>query len=352
MVCSDSGVFYSSFAVGPGKSSKYKKASFPLCLRGESPLEFSNPGWKRGKKWIMSMADNTETEAGAVGDTPRTPTEALIHLLGDDDIDIRSQVWGHLEKLGEEALRSAEAAAEASDDPEVKKQAARFALEYRRREVFKEWLQFCRGAEPDLEAGFLLIARSEYPELDPLACSGALDGFASELDSRSSAAPGIDDRIASLSELLSTEVGFRGNEEAYYEADNSYLNRLLETRLGIPISLSVLYLLVARRCALPLHGVSLPRHFVLKFESLKGGKPIEMFLDPFHGGRQLTVRECVELLESSGESFRDEHLESVDDRAILCRVLGNLLNVYHSAKDRRRMNRVAAMLKLLQDPRD
>ena len=85
----------------------------------------------------MSTEDDIETDSGTAGNTPRTRTEALIHLLGDDDIDIRSQVWGHLEKLGKEALESAEAAAEASDDPEVKRQAGRFAQEYHRREVFK-----------------------------------------------------------------------------------------------------------------------------------------------------------------------------------------------------------------------
>jgi regulator of sirC expression with transglutaminase-like and TPR domain len=300
----------------------------------------------------MSTEDDIETDSGTAGNTPRTRTEALIHLLGDEDIDIRSEVWGHLEKLGKEALESAEAAAAASDDPEVKRQAGRFALEFHRREVFKEWLQFCRGPAPDLETGSLLIARSEYPELDPGACSRALDEFAVALESRSETAAGVDARLASLVELLSKEAGFKGNEEGYYEADNSYLNRILETKLGIPISLSVLYLLVARRCGLPLHGVALPGHFILKFDSAETGKQAEMFLDPFHGGRLLNVRECVELLESSGESFRAELLEAVDDRVILCRMLGNLLNVYHGGSDRRRMNRVAAMLKLLQDPRD
>ena len=90
----------------------------------------------------------------------------------------------------------------------------------------------------------------------------------------------------------------------------------------------------------------------LKRMKAEAGKQAEKFLDPFHGGRLLTVRECVELLASSGESFRDELLEAVDDRVILCRMLGNLLNIYHGGSDSRRMNRVAAMLKLLQDPRD
>ena len=303
----------------------------------------------------MSRADDIETASGRVGrddGTPRTRTEALIHLLGDDDTGIRSQAWGHLEKLGTEAFDSALAAAADSEDPEVKKQAGRFAHEYRRREVFKEWLKFCRGEELDLETGSLLIARSEYPDLDPAACTDALDAFAGALERRVEAASGTDARIAVLVDLLSREAEFKGNEEDYYEADNSYLNRVLETRLGIPISLSAIYLLVARRCGLALSGVAFPRHFILKFDSREEDRTIEMFLDPFHGGRRLGVKECAAILESDGESFSDEHLRAVGDRVILGRMLGNLLNVYHSRGDRRRMNRIAAMLKLLQDPRE
>ena len=302
----------------------------------------------------MSRADDIETvssKAERDDGVIRTRTEALIHLLGDEDTGIRSQAWGHLEKLGKEALDSALAAAADSLDPEVKKQAGRFAHEYRRREVFKEWLKFCRGGEVDLETGSLLIARSEYPELDPAACTDALDAFAGELEGRAGGAADTDERISVLVDLLSREAGFKGNEAGYYDADNSYLNRVLETKLGIPISLSAIYLLVARRCGLGLSGVAFPRHFILKFDSRQEGKTVEMFLDPFHGGRRLGVKECAAILESSGESFSDEHLQTVDDRAILSRMLGNLLNVYHSGGDRRRMNRIAAMLKLLQDPR-
>ena len=84
----------------------------------------------------MSTEDDIETDSGTAGNTPRTRTEALIHLLGDDDIDIRSQVWGHLEKLGKEALESAEAAAEASDDQDLMMKAPRIALESNLGEVY------------------------------------------------------------------------------------------------------------------------------------------------------------------------------------------------------------------------
>lgn len=297
----------------------------------------------------MSRAEDKDTAASEGGPgKSRTRNEALIHLLGDDDRGIRIKAWRHLEKIGAEALDSIESAAGGAEDPEVRKQAGRFLREHKRREVFKEWLQFCREPGTDLEEGSLLVARSEYPDLDPAACAGLLDGYASSLEG--SLGGSRQEGVEALVELLAGELGFSGNAEEYYDADNSYLNRVLESRQGIPLSLSVVYLLVARRCGIALSGVAMPRHFLLKFETSGPGGGGGLFLDPFNGGRLLDVKECVELLESSGEKFREEYLEAADDRAILTRMLGNLLNVYHSSSDSRRMNRVAAMLKLLQAP--
>ena len=296
----------------------------------------------------MNRAEDSDTTASEDGQAKsRTRNEALIHLLGDDDSGIRIKAWRHLEKLGAEALESIESAAGGAEDPAVRKQAGRFLREHKRREVFKEWLQFCREPGTDLEEGALLVARSEYPDLDTATCSEALDGYASILEG--GLGDGRQGEVEALVELLAGELGFRGNGEEYYDADNSYLNRVLESRQGIPLSLSVVYLLVARRCGIALSGVAMPRHFLLKFRaSGPGGRG--KFLDPFNGGRLLDVKECVAIIESSGEQFREEYLEAADDRAILSRMLGNLLNVYHSSSDSRRMNRVAAMLKLLQAP--
>ncbi|MFP6739554.1 MAG: transglutaminase-like domain-containing protein [Planctomycetota bacterium] len=298
----------------------------------------------------MSRAEDRDTTSSEGGRGKlRTRNEALIHLLGDDDSGIRIKAWRHLEKLGAGVLDSVESAAGGAEDPEVRKQAGRFLREHKRREVFKEWLQFCREPGTDLEKGSLLVARSEYPDLDPSACTEVLDGYASSLEGSLSC--GQQGGVEALVELLAGELGFRGNGDEYYDADNSYLNRVIESRLGIPLSLSVVYLLVARRCGIDLSGVAMPRHFLLKFQAPgPGGGGGGMFVDPFNGGRLLDVKECVGILESSGEKFREEYLEAADDRAILSRMLGNLLNVYHSSSDSRRMNRVAAMLKLLQAP--
>ena len=149
--------------------------------------------------------------------------------------------------------------------------------------------------------------------------------------------------MAKISHFLFEENGFRGNEDNYNHPDNSYLNRVLELRRGIPISLAVLYLLVCDRVSVRVSGVGLPGHFVLKYREQRS----ETFVDVFRGGRLRTARDCAAYVVRAGLEFRASYLEEVTSRDILRRMLGNLLKFYVESHDRRRSTRVAAMLKLL-----
>jgi regulator of sirC expression with transglutaminase-like and TPR domain len=146
-----------------------------------------------------------------------------------------------------------------------------------------------------------------------------------------------------LARLLFGEIGFKGNTADYEDPDNSYLNRVIDSKRGIPISLSAVFLAVARRVSLPVQGVGMPFHFLLKYRGPLG----EVFLDAFHGGKLVTARECAALLAREKVSLQEEHLRAVSDREILARMLGNLLRIYLKVEDQRRYDRVSAMLKLL-----
>jgi regulator of sirC expression with transglutaminase-like and TPR domain len=292
---------------------------------------------------------STKTQPLEAESLERTRTEALVHLLGDDDAKIRSTVWDHLEQIGAAVVPVVSRAVVESADPLVRAQAEKFLLEWRRREVFHEWVVFCKATDVDLEAGALLIARTEYPEIDTGSVGDTLDEYAGVLRRRVATARSTDSAVKALVDLLHGELGFRGNVEDYYDADNSYLNRVIERRIGIPITLSAVHLLVARRLSIPLEPVGLSFHFLLKFETSAGRGRSERFVDPFHGGDLLSSRECAKFLRANGVSFREMQLKSISDRAMLSRMLGNLLQIYHRKADQRRLNRITAMLKLLED---
>lgn len=180
--------------------------------------------------------------------------------------------------------------------------------------------------EIDLGEAALLIAAAEYPALDVGHWLARLDALAE------SARPHVEplscdlQRLVALLSVLYGEYGLRGNADDYYDPKNSFLNEVLERRLGIPISLAVVAIEVGRRVGVPLAGVGFPGHFLLRH-----GLHPQILLDPFDNGRLLTAHECGELLEkvSAGRiRFRPSLLQPVGPRQILVRMLANLRGIY------------------------
>jgi regulator of sirC expression with transglutaminase-like and TPR domain len=155
----------------------------------------------------------------------------------------------------------------------------------------------------DLAAAVLTIARIEYPYLDPEPYLRIIERMGEEASTRIEAADSAPDAVRILNEYLYDEMGFRGNREHYDDPRNSFLNEVLERRTGIPISLAVVYLEVARRAGLRADGVNFPGHFLLRVQTdLDPQSPAgEAFLivDPFHGGALLDHDDCEQLLQQS-----------------------------------------------------
>lgn len=184
----------------------------------------------------------------------------------------------------------------------------------------------------DLLRAALVIARTAYPHLDIQACMQAIDDLAARVRAELAPEPSVHDIIVVLNRVLFEEQGFRGNREEYYDPRNSFLNDVLERRLGIPITLSVLYMEVARRVGLPLAGIGMPGHFLLKGYDVEGRA---ILIDPFNSGTTLNPDECEQRMQEiySGEiRFRPEYLLPISKRQILTRMLNNLRHVYMSLR--------------------
>lgn len=194
------------------------------------------------------------------------------------------------------------------------------------RQTFGEMAALDDAALP-LDRTALAIAAEEYPGLDSIGYLRRLDTLAARAavligEEREPAAV-----IDALNEVLFVQEGLRGNEEDYYDPRNSFLNEVLDRRLGIPIALSVIYMEVARRLGFPILGIGIPGHFLVKHPA--GERDI--LIDPFHGGRILTLNDCQELLDRihHGEMTVDAALlEPMGNRAILTRMLYNLKAIY------------------------
>jgi regulator of sirC expression with transglutaminase-like and TPR domain len=195
----------------------------------------------------------------------------------------------------------------------------------------------------DLAHATLVLARLAYPDLDVPQYLRRFDDLA---QTASAQLPTGSARATTLARVLFTEMGFRGNTANYTDPRNSFLNDVLDRRLGIPITLSVLYVEVARRLRIPADGVGLPGHFVVRV--IREGRPI--YLDPFHGGIEISEDQCRQRVAESTQgamSLSADHLAPVDGRYILTRMLNNLKNNYARMGDYPRAIQVVQRLRLL-----
>jgi len=193
-----------------------------------------------------------------------------------------------------------------------------------------------------LDCAALHLARDVYPGLALAPYLSRLDEMAEEVAARR---PGLSAslRYEAMRRVLTEQYELRGNEDDYYDPQNSYLNRVLERRLGIPITLSIVWLEVARRLKWPVAGAGLPGHFIIRFDD----EERFVLVDPFRGGRTLSIDDCRRILEHHFEGaieFSPRFLEPVDVRYILARLLNNLRSIYVAQRDWRRVGQVLCRL--------
>jgi regulator of sirC expression with transglutaminase-like and TPR domain len=209
-------------------------------------------------------------------------------------------------------------------------------LQPRAAQVARDLEREMQRSGDDLGPAALTIARVEYPSLDPSRYLDELVRLADGARARLRGAAN-EDAIAALNEYLYDEVGFSGNRQQYDDPRNSFLNEVLDRRTGIPITLAVVYLEVARRAGIHVHGVNFPGHFLLRVAVESGDPAAEpaagefMIIDPFHGGARLSELDCRELLRQHvGEeaAFDRALLEPVARREIVIRMLVNLKRLY------------------------
>lgn len=195
----------------------------------------------------------------------------------------------------------------------------------------------------DLIRAALVIARGEYPNLDIEEYASRIEKLARRVAACSA---DMDERntISSLNRVLFEETGLRGNRDDYYDPRNSFLNDVLDRGLGIPITLAMIYMEVAKRVGFHLSGVGMPGHFLLKHYSTEGS---EFLIDCFNRGDILSRQDCQSRLDEiySGEmQLRPEFLHPISRRQILTRMLNNLKTVYLSTRNFRKALPIADLI--------
>lgn len=196
-------------------------------------------------------------------------------------------------------------------------------------------------------AALLLAQAIAYPRLDISTTLWALNEMAEEAHDFVDPGLGVAEQGEALARYLFEERGFHGDTSTYADPRNSFLNDVVERRLGIPISLSVLYIDMAHRLGLPAYGISMPGHFIV---GLRNGES-EQFLDPFYGGRRLTLNDCAELIQLSigyAGPLDAAWFQPASARQILVRMLNNLRATYVSNQAWEQAVAVVSQLRIIE----
>jgi regulator of sirC expression with transglutaminase-like and TPR domain len=280
-------------------------------------------------------------------DLPPHQLRSLAGLLDDEDPAsydlVRRQILG----VGAEMLPYLDEL-RAAAGPELASRVDSMTGELRFHLLRRDFAALAADRDPDLERGALLISRFSYPGLDESVYRAWLDRVAAGAAETIPKEAGIGESVRALCAHLFGGMGFAGNETRYYDPDNSYLTRVIDTRRGIPVTLSVLLLLLARRLRLPLYGVGAPGHFLAGYR--EEGQPV--FVDAFRGGRLMSLPEVRRMVVRNGYEWKPELVAPCPPREILARMLRNLISIYHKAGSGERAERLSTLVEIVLTGRD
>lgn len=267
---------------------------------------------------------------------------ALISLIDDPDTSVYDHVRNQIVALGAEIIPRLENVWELNSFGHAHRDRIEDIIHVIQFDAvhgaLDAWSQ--KGAT-DLFEGALLIAKYQYPDLDEDESHRLLNKLRQDIWLELNDELTAFEKVKVINHILYDVYGYRGNRKNYHAAQNSYLNRVLESKKGNPLSLSVIYLVLADRLGVPIYGVNLPNHFVLTYldehdtlrflPNEKDGdtesKPL-FYINAFNGGSIVHVNEIHSYLRQLGIEAEAKYYTPCDNRTIAMRLLNNLIFAY------------------------
>lgn len=265
---------------------------------------------------------------------------ALAKLLSDDDPDTIRLVKEQLTAIGEDNPTRLYDLANA-DDPRLSYHARDVLTQIHGCHAEHDFHLLCllAGDSFDIEEAVWTLSKVIDPSVCVLPFRDQINDWGSEFLERVDCVSDNAERVRLLSEFLGGELEFRGNSVQYYCEENSHLPYILESRMGIPITLTLIYQMIGARAAMKIEGINLPGHFIARHG--------DVFFDPFHGGRILSQADIEQILARQDMELKDSHLQSANSRQFLLRILANLLYVYDLSDEKEKRARIKSWMQVL-----
>jgi regulator of sirC expression with transglutaminase-like and TPR domain len=281
----------------------------------------------------------------------KSEIESLVFLMDDPDEFVRDSVNQRFFQLGEASVPLLDSYRAGIKDPKVKTELSRIIHQITFDGLQQEFITLIENGIynlDDLEEGVFLLSRFDDPTMRTRQYKVMLDGMASELEPRIYRAGSMIDKMQVVLEYLYSEQGFEGCHSDYLNPNHSFLHHVIANKTGIPLSLAMVLLFLANRLKLPFHGVNMPLHFLVKFESDNGKT---MLIDPFNNGGILTREQCMLFLKKSGIKPVDAHFNRAPELEMFTRFVRNLINGYQQQNDAMKSTDLARLLGILEASR-
>lgn len=279
--------------------------------------------------------------------TTRSEIESLVFLLDDPDPYVKQRVKTRLLELGEKAvplLDEQKTHTKNEEERELINEIIQWITYGSLEEDFIDVLENGLGNLKQLEEAVFILARLENPTLREGEYKKKLDRFANMIEDDLRYQLDDSKKMHQLLNFVFDELSFSGDSEDYYHPDNSYFHRVIDRRKGLPISLGLVVLFLARRLDLPFHGVNMPIHFMLKYQ----GEKDEMLVDPFDNGKVVSYNQCYFFLKQNGIEPKSEHFETAAEGEILARCIRNLIQSFSRRGKEEKVKNLKNLLNILE----
>ncbi len=274
----------------------------------------------------------------------------LIKLLDDEDENIYSNIRERFLSHGDNSFSFLKNYLN-DENLLIKKRANEIISILKFEDVENKFKSFAlKNSDNMLEEAVFLLASFGYPGINIPVYKEKIDQMAADIELQLLKINADINLVPSLEALniinnyMFFDKEFKGNSDNYYDSDNSFINKVIDTKRGIPVTLSILYILICRRLGLPVFGVNLPGHFILKY----CGSDEEFFIDPFNKGVVISLKEAAKFVKKTGLTETDlekiPYLKKSSDKEMVLRVMRNLVEIYNEKKEVANAERIEKLM--------
>ncbi|HYW35235.1 MAG TPA: transglutaminase-like domain-containing protein [Balneolaceae bacterium] len=277
----------------------------------------------------------------------KTEIESLVFLLNDPDPDVQGAVRERLFEMGQQAVPLLDEKRNTVNDEEERELINDIIRHITYGHVEEDFIDILEGGVKNikqLEKAVLILSRFENPTLRVSDYERKLDRWAEDIEDEIRFQPDETKQMHVLLSYIFETLGFSGGTTDYYHPKNAYLDRVIDRRRGLPISLAFVVLFLARRLNLPFYGLNVPIHFMVKFSGLKE----EVLIDPFDHGKSVTYNQCYYFLKQNGVEPKAVYFNKANEASMLARMIRNLVRSYHRRDEEQKAEHLQELLQTLE----